>query len=157
MTRPTARLGVLMGASVAAAVLFVLATTGARADSAAPLGLPARPVPTIVPDGTVCYEFPPGHGCAIRLRLSGPVDTATRLVVSTSDGTARAGVDYSPLNQLLVVIPAGETGVDVRVAIVADSIAEGDETFTLLVSSASEPGRILSRNPVVIRDGAPPK
>lgn len=152
MTRPTRRLGALLGASVAAAV--VLATAPAPAESATSV---PRPVPTFVPDGTVCYEVLPDRICHVPLRLTGPAEAATVILVSTAEGTARPVADYAPLTRLPVSIPAGVAAVEIRVAIVPDGVDEGDETFYLLISSASEPARILERIPVVIRDGAPPK
>ena len=162
MTRTTRRLGAPIGASAAAAVLvvlatmLVLATTGARADSATPPALP-RPIPTFVPDGTVCYEVQPDRICHIPLELTGPVEAITAVIVSTVDGTARAGADYWPVSRLVVTIPVGVLSVDLRVGVVADGVAEPDETFYLVISALGEPARILQRIAVVIRDGAPPK
>lgn len=52
----------------------------------------------------------------------------------TSDGTAMAGLDYMAANGT-VSIPAGSTTITVPVTILDDTLYEGNETFTVTLSS----------------------
>ncbi len=52
-------------------------------------------------------------------------------------GTATAGTDYKLPTVFSATIPAGQTGVEVKVDIVGDRVFEGDETFQLNLISAT--------------------
>ena len=54
--------------------------------------------------------------------------------VSTANGTALAGSDYTALNQTVVFNP-GETQKTVQVGLLNDAISESDETFELVLSA----------------------
>ena len=55
---------------------------------------------------------------------------------ATQDGTALvANNDYQPLAGAPLTIPAGQTSVTIPVQIVGDSNAEGNESFTLQLTS----------------------
>lgn len=56
---------------------------------------------------------------------------------STADGTAAAGSDYTALVNVPFAITAGQTSVDVTVAVTGDSIVENDETFTVALADLS--------------------
>ena len=67
----------------------------------------------------------------LTIELSEPSSTSVRVPFTTS-GTAKRGKDYK-VDGHAVVIPAGETSVDIPVKILQDNLEEGPETalFTL--------------------------
>lgn len=60
----------------------------------------------------------------------------TEFYYVTSDGAAVAGTDYTAISSTKAVIPAGQTSVNLSVAIINDNLFEADETFTVTVSNA---------------------
>jgi hypothetical protein len=70
------------------------------------------------------------------LSLSGPSGLPTSVQVHTMSGSAAAGVDYAPLNQTVVFAPF-ETSKQVGITIHGDLIDESNETFTILLSNAT--------------------
>jgi uncharacterized repeat protein (TIGR01451 family) len=55
------------------------------------------------------------------------------VTIQTSDGSATAGEDYTPINQQFV-IPAGEPGTTIAIPITDDTVIEGDESFLITLS-----------------------
>ena len=55
---------------------------------------------------------------------------------ATSDGTATAGSDYTAVTDTLTLAP-GDVAETVEVALVDDMVSEGSETFTVMLSTAS--------------------
>ena len=66
----------------------------------------------------------------------GNVDTETTVQYSTSDGTAVAGADYATQSGSLT-FASGVTSQTISITITDDSDPEGDETFSLSLSSPS--------------------
>src|SRR5207249_1999877 len=60
------------------------------------------------------------------------------VVFATVDGTATAGADYTPVRQLVTFAP-GETTKMVQIPVVADGLAEPEETVLLVLSSPLPP------------------
>ncbi len=54
---------------------------------------------------------------------------------STTDGTAKAGQDYTAVSGGTVTFNPGETSKSAPVTILDDSLAEGNETFTVTLSN----------------------
>jgi len=73
---------------------------------------------------------------------------------ATSDGSARAPGDYTPVAGTLT-IPAGQTSRTVTVPVRGDTIDENNETFNLNLSSASGATIADSRGVGTIRDDDP--
>jgi hypothetical protein len=94
------------------AVLSVAAASGAEGD-------PGRP-------GTARFT----------LRLDVPTGTPVEVTYQVADGTALAGHDYVAVGGTLTLAP-GATEQTIDVPILADLEPEGDEYFSLSVSSAS--------------------
>ena len=69
-----------------------------------------------------------------KVGLSGPVKQKVLLIYSTEDGTALAGSDYEAKRGSIVLQP-GTTNATISVTLLDDELAEGDETFELLVTS----------------------
>jgi hypothetical protein len=64
------------------------------------------------------------------LTLSCPLEPTARLTVATSDGTATAGADYSPLVEQ-VTFPRGTVDATVSVPVLGDPLDEPAETLIL--------------------------
>src|SRR6478736_1928902 len=73
---------------------------------------------------------------AFRIDLSAPWNEDVVLTYSTIDGTALAGSDFVGVSHGQVVIPAGSTGATVLIDVLADSVVEPIESFTLQLDSA---------------------
>lgn len=69
-----------------------------------------------------------------KLGLSKPAKQKVLLIYSTEDGTAQAGSDYEAKRGSVVLQP-GSRNATVSVTLLDDELAEGDETFGLLVTS----------------------
>ena len=68
--------------------------------------------------------------------LSNASDSAVTVNYATQDGTATAGSDYTATSGTLTFSP-GETSKTVNVVVTGDTVVEANETFTLVLSSAS--------------------
>ena len=68
------------------------------------------------------------------LEIAGSGSATVRVTYATRDGTARAGTDYTAVSGTLEFAP-GETRGSVRVELLEDAVAEGDEHFRLTLSS----------------------
>lgn len=102
-------------------------------------GLPTVPIVTVgntlVPEGTA--GDPQTAAFTVTLKHA-YTDTVT-VRYATTDGTATAGADYTPVSGLLVFAP-GETAKTLSVNIIPDSTFEEDQTFRLAVYPGGGPG-----------------
>ena len=80
-----------------------------------------------------------GGTLAFAVTLAPAAPGAVSVDWATSDGTAKAGLDYTAASGTLV-FASGETSKTVRVAVLADEEAEGAETMGLTLSNASGAG-----------------
>ena len=83
---------------------------------------------------TAVREKEDANKLVFELRLSKPVKQKVLLIYSTEDGTALAGSDYEARRGSVVLQP-GTTNATVSITLLDDDLAEGDETFELLVTS----------------------
>ncbi|MCP4134355.1 MAG: hypothetical protein GY754_25500, partial [bacterium] len=92
----------------------------------------AKPVISLsTPAGTAIDE---NNGAGVvRVILSKTYHSDVTVLLSCS-GSASAGTDYSA-NATTVVIPAGETSVDVSITGIDDSVSEGDENVIVAIDS----------------------
>ncbi|MYE02650.1 MAG: hypothetical protein F4Y03_15515, partial [Alphaproteobacteria bacterium] len=79
---------------------------------------------------------PEGSTLSFAVGLSAPSPATVTVAYATADGTATAGADYQAASGTLTFAP-GEVAKTVAVAALTDTAAEGDETFTLVLSSVS--------------------
>ena len=105
-------------------------------------GLSGTPAPTA--RGTPALSVadasaPEGGTLAFAVTLDPAAPGAVSVDWATSDGSAKAGSDYTAGSGTLVFAP-GETLKTVRVAVLADEEAEGAETMVLTLSTASGAG-----------------
>lgn len=82
-----------------------------------------------------------GNKVSFTVTLSNPVDVATSVTVTTADGTAIAGTDYTKLNALVVNFAANTTSQVVQVTTSDDNIVETDESFTITLGGLNNGGR----------------
>ena len=78
----------------------------------------------------------PGAVLVFEVTLARAADEPVTVDYETADGTATAGEDYEAVSGTLG-IEAGQTTASVRVNIIDDSHDEGEETLTLVLTSAS--------------------
>ena len=72
-----------------------------------------------------------------RVTLSRTRESATQVDYATSDGTARAGADYTAASGTLVFYPGDQTKM-VTVTVLDDAHDDGGETLTLTLSNPVE-------------------
>lgn len=94
---------------------------------------PFRPFVSLAVSGTRISEASPDS--SVTLTLSTPLPLVHDLVVDLALAGAAAATDLS--GPLTVTIPAGQTSVTTQLAAVADSLAEGEESFTLSIPVAA--------------------
>jgi hypothetical protein len=82
-----------------------------------------------------------GGPVTFTVTLSNPVDADTSVTVTTADGTAVAGNDYTALAGQVVSFPAGTTSKTVTVLTAADAAVEADETFTVTLGGLVDGGQ----------------
>ena len=111
------------------------------------------PTPTLSIAGTSVSE---GAGAAVfGVTLSGLSAFTITVAYTTADQTATAGQDYVPSSGTLTFAP-GTTTQTITVPVVQDALSEGNETFTVTLSSpvhaaiqtASATGTIIDDDPL---------
>ncbi|MEZ6046980.1 MAG: putative Ig domain-containing protein [Planctomycetaceae bacterium] len=90
----------------------------------------------IIGDATFNEEDAPGNA-SFNVSLDAAASEKITITLSTVDGTATAGADYTATTTQ-VTFEIGETSKTVTVPVLADDIAELSETFTLKVDSVDE-------------------
>ena len=73
----------------------------------------------------------------VLVTLTDPAPANVSFTVSTSNGTATAGVDYVAMNAATQTILAGQTSVLVPVGILGDTLVDPNETFNLAVANVT--------------------
>ena len=107
----------------------------------------AAPIPTGVQfnfDKLTAFEGVPG--VLVKVSRTGDVSGAVSVDFATSDGTAKAGSDYTATSGTLTFAP-GELSKDIILPITDDNLFEnGDETFTLTLSNPTAGSVLTSPN-----------
>ena len=88
---------------------------------------------------------------AFTVTLDAVSGEAVTVDYATSDGTAKAGTDYAVASGTLE-FAAGETSETVEVTLADDALAEGDETFKVTLSNASDASIAASEATGTIED-----
>jgi hypothetical protein len=96
------------------------------------------PAPQIIVEDCAAGEGHVGSGpCPFHLTLSNPSASSVSVNYATANGTATAGLDYTPAAGT-VTFPALTTGPQtVNVSVLGDTAVEGDETLVLDLSNPS--------------------
>ena len=99
-------------------------------------GVVVAPLPTVSVTGAAVKEGAAGTTAKTVFTLSLSAASATPVTVAytTTDGTAKAGSDYTASNGT-INFPAGVTTQQVSVAVIGDATVETDETFSLKLSA----------------------
>jgi chitinase len=94
---------------------------------------------------------------SLPVTLSGPSGREVDVDYATSDGTATAGSDYTATSGTLV-FAAGETSKQIDVSVTGDLLVEGNQTFTVTLSSPlnADLGTSLATG-TITNDDADPK
>ncbi len=79
--------------------------------------------------------------------LTNPVDLVVDVDLSTVDGTATAGQDYTGISGQALAFQPGETSKTVSVVVVDDTVVERDETFVGELSNLTAPDRAVTLDP----------
>jgi chitinase len=114
-------------------------------------------VPTFSVDDVKVAEGDSGSKSLVfTVTLSKPLAQTTTVNYASADGSAKAGSDYTSTSGTVSFAP-GETAKTVSVSILGDLTSEGDETFSLVLSSAVG-AAIAKSNGVgtIVDDDAPP-
>lgn len=101
------------------------------------------PLPTLAIDGGGCTATEGSSGstpCNLVVRLSNPSDSAVTFTTATASQSATAGADFTGHGTTPRSIAAGQTSMTIAVPVLADVIAEGDETFGVAVRSVEHAG-----------------
>ncbi len=72
-----------------------------------------------------------GTALAVEVARRGDVSVPTYIKLSTRPGTARANLDFVPLESSFLGFKAGEANKTIFIPIVADAVKEGDELFEI--------------------------
>ena len=103
----------------------------------------AVPIPTFSVSSVTVDE---GSGNAtVTIALDNATTSGVMVQYATADGTATSPDDYEATSTT-ATIPANQTSTSVQVRIVADSLDEPDETFTVALSSSSAGTQISGIN-----------
>jgi hypothetical protein len=89
------------------------------------------------------------------LSLSAPSGRVVSVVAATADGTATAGLDYTP-SVRTVVFPPGTTTAPLAVAVRGDRVLEADETFTVNLSGPVNATLVGAQGVATILNDDPP-
>ena len=108
---------------------------------------------TVQPVGTVTVSVAPasvaeGEAVEFTVTLSGAVGSDVELGWSTADGTATSGDDYTAVTSGTLTIATGDTTGTLTVATSEDLLAEGNETFTVTLGTATATGTIEDDDPL---------
>jgi hypothetical protein len=99
-------------------------------------GTGATPAPALsVPNSMVVEGNSGTHNAVFSVSLPASPTQTTSVHVATADGTATAGSDYTAVSTTLTWAPGDPATKTVSVPVIGDTIAEGNETFSLVLSS----------------------
>jgi trypsin len=88
---------------------------------------------------------------AFTITKAGTTGKAVQVSYSTADATAIAGSDYQATSGTVTFAP-GETQKTIEVPVIGDSLAEGDETFSIELSGAVDAAIGVSSGVATIQD-----
>ncbi|MDB6151457.1 MAG: retention module-containing protein, partial [Chthoniobacter sp.] len=85
------------------------------------------------------------EGRAFAVTLSQPSDLPVQVLYNAVSGTATAGTDFTaPAAGASLTIQPGQTSAIIAIPAIADTTVEGDETFTVQLSGATQSGSALT-------------
>jgi hypothetical protein len=161
MSRRLGFAGVVLAAL--AAVVFGLHTVPAQAGGtaaatlAAPTAAPStlRLCPECVAiDDAICWEMPPFR-CTVRVFIGWVAKEDVVVRYATIDGSAVAGVDYVPVEEGLVTVPAGSQVGTGDIELIAGKPLDEDRTFAVKLFGQSQGELVRPVATVTIAAGEP--
>lgn len=78
---------------------------------------------------------PEGSAATFTVSLSAPSAQVVTVLVNTANGSAVSPADYLPRNGVTLSFPAGSTSQPFTVSTLADTVVEGNEIFTVVLSA----------------------
>jgi hypothetical protein len=111
--------------------------------------------PGISVGGAAMAESNDFASVALEVRLATASTLTVTVRYATSDGTATAGSDYQPVDDVLTFAP-GETSKTIAVPIFGDLVHEGDETFFVTLSAPLNATLDNAGASVTVLDDDPP-
>lgn len=116
-------------------ILFILSISATLSSCAKKKGGgdPSGPLPAVKVSGAQVSRKATGSLCRFYVDLSAAADKEASVHYATSDGTARAGSDYTAVSGVLTFKP-GQAELTVDVPVAADSLRRADQTFYLQLS-----------------------
>ncbi|MEV8274740.1 carbohydrate binding domain-containing protein [Microbacterium sp. NPDC077184] len=100
---------------------------------------------------TTSLSVTEGEDAVIPVRLSAASASEVTVSVSTEDGSAVAGTDYTAVAETLT-LAAGEQDAQITVPTIGDDVAGGNRSFAVVLSDASGATLGASRAEILIRD-----
>ncbi|WP_431778819.1 carbohydrate binding domain-containing protein [Microbacterium aurantiacum] len=100
---------------------------------------------------TTSLSVTEGEDAVIPVRLSAASASEVTVSVSTQDGSAVAGTDYTAVTETLT-LAAGEQDAQITVPTTGDDVARGNRSFAVVLSDASGATLGASRAEILIRD-----
>ncbi|GAA0486218.1 carbohydrate binding domain-containing protein [Microbacterium aurantiacum] len=100
---------------------------------------------------TTSLSVTEGEDAVIPVRLSAASASEVTVSVSTEDGSAVAGTDYTAVTETLT-LAAGEQDAQITIPTTGDDVAEGNRSFAVVLSDASGATLGASRAEILIRD-----
>ncbi len=91
-----------------------------------------------------------GGGLGFVFTLTNPVDVPVTFEFTATDGSAKAGANFTPIASQMVIIPANTTSKLVTVATVDDRRVTGAQTFTVATSFTNADKLALGGRPVTL-------
>jgi hypothetical protein len=92
------------------------------------------PLVLSIPDISVLEGYTGTSAALFTVRLSKPMSVPVSIDFATADGTAKAGSDYVSTNGT-ITFPPGETNRVIEVAVIGETLDEGNETFLVNLTS----------------------
>ena len=97
-----------------------------------------EPEPGVIRLDSASVSASEGDGAVlVRVRRVGGSDGQIAVEIRTEDGSALAGMDYDSLDEALTWVDGDSDPQDVPVGLLDDEVAEGDESFDIVLSSPS--------------------
>jgi hypothetical protein len=137
---------------------FRIRSSALLSDAAPPPAPPPTPPTVSIGDAAVTEGGPGDSNTALlQLTLSAPAVGGERVTWTTGDGSAIAGQDYVA-GSGTITFTAGQTTATIVVAIIGDTLFEGDEAFTITLSDPDglSLGRAVATVTILDDDQPPP-
>jgi hypothetical protein len=93
----------------------------------------------------------------VTVQLSQAAASDVTFSIATANGSATAGSDYTAVNLVNQVIPAGQASKVVQVPVAGDTTVEPDETFTLTLGTSPVGATVYDRQAIatIVNDDGP--